>query len=118
MVHLILTSLPTEYGPFKISYNTHNDEWSFNDLLAKCVEEEERLKGERVSSAHMASHKDKHRSRPKKSVHSKGRIRRKPLERVQTLRRKSKSQSEGSSIKCFFCKKKGHKKVDCLKYKK
>ena len=28
LVHLILTSLPTEYEPFKISYNKHNDEWS------------------------------------------------------------------------------------------
>jgi hypothetical protein len=26
LLHLILTSLPLEYRPFKISYNTHNDE--------------------------------------------------------------------------------------------
>ena len=40
LVHLILTSLSIEYEPFKNSCNTHNDEWSSNDLLTKCVEEE------------------------------------------------------------------------------
>nr|XP_009780415.1 PREDICTED: uncharacterized protein LOC104229460 [Nicotiana sylvestris]XP_016439374.1 PREDICTED: uncharacterized protein LOC107765263 [Nicotiana tabacum] len=27
LVHFILNSLPAEYGPFKISYNTHKDKW-------------------------------------------------------------------------------------------
>jgi len=29
--------------PFKISYNTHKDKWSINELLSMCVQEEERL---------------------------------------------------------------------------
>jgi hypothetical protein len=44
LVHLILNSLPSQYGPFKISYNTHKDNWSINELLTVCVQEEERLK--------------------------------------------------------------------------
>ena len=44
LVHLILNSLPIEYGPFKISYNTHKEAWPVNELLAMCVQEEERLK--------------------------------------------------------------------------
>jgi hypothetical protein len=47
LVHFILNSLPTEYTPFKISYNTHKDKWSVNELLTMCVQEEERLKHEK-----------------------------------------------------------------------
>lgn len=37
IVHFVLNSLPTEYGPFKISYNTHKEKWSINELLTMCV---------------------------------------------------------------------------------
>jgi uncharacterized 2Fe-2S/4Fe-4S cluster protein (DUF4445 family) len=30
VVHFILNSLLAEYGPFKISYNTHKEKWSIN----------------------------------------------------------------------------------------
>jgi hypothetical protein len=30
LVHLILNSLPSQYGPLKVSYNTHKDNWSIN----------------------------------------------------------------------------------------
>lgn len=43
LVHYILNFLPFEYGPFKISYNTHKDKWSINELMTMCVQEEERL---------------------------------------------------------------------------
>jgi ionotropic glutamate receptor len=28
LVHYILSTLPQQYGPFKIFYNTHKDKWS------------------------------------------------------------------------------------------
>ncbi|XP_073046058.1 uncharacterized protein [Primulina eburnea] len=31
LVHYILCTLPQQYRPFKISYNTHKDKWSIND---------------------------------------------------------------------------------------
>ena len=31
LVHFILNTLPHQYGPFKISYNTHKDKWSMKD---------------------------------------------------------------------------------------
>ncbi|OIT26261.1 hypothetical protein A4A49_59320, partial [Nicotiana attenuata] len=37
LVHFILNSLPMEYGPFKITYNTHKNKWSINKLLTMCV---------------------------------------------------------------------------------
>ena len=33
--------LPIEYHLFKISYSTHKDEWSINELMIKCIQEEE-----------------------------------------------------------------------------
>ena len=57
VVHFILNSLPAEYGPFKISYNTHKEKWSINELLTMCVQEEERLKHENLERAYFVTHK-------------------------------------------------------------
>ena len=43
LVHFILNTLLSKYGSFKISYNTHKDKWSINELMTMCVQEEERL---------------------------------------------------------------------------
>jgi hypothetical protein len=36
LVHYILCTLPHQYGSFKISYNTHKNKWSVNELLTMC----------------------------------------------------------------------------------
>ena len=53
LVHYILNTLPSAYRPFKISYNTHKDKWSINELLNMCVQEEGRLIMEMGESARM-----------------------------------------------------------------
>jgi hypothetical protein len=55
LVHLILISLPSKYGPFKISYNIHKDNWSINELLNMCVQEKERLKHDKPKSVHLVA---------------------------------------------------------------
>ncbi|RVW40372.1 hypothetical protein CK203_092419 [Vitis vinifera] len=40
LMHFILNTLSPQYGPFKISYNTHKDKWSINELMTMCVQEE------------------------------------------------------------------------------
>ena len=37
LVHFILTSLPADYTAFKVSYMTHKEKWSVNELLNMCV---------------------------------------------------------------------------------
>ena len=54
-IHFILNSLPTEYGPFNISYNTHKEKWSINELLTMCVQEEGRLNQESIESAYLVT---------------------------------------------------------------
>lgn len=43
LVYLVLISLPTHFGQFKVSYNTQKDKWSLNELISHCVQEEERV---------------------------------------------------------------------------
>lgn len=44
LVHSALNSLPSHFSPFKISYNnTQKEKWTLNELIAQCVQEEERL---------------------------------------------------------------------------
>ncbi|XP_075077046.1 uncharacterized protein LOC142163802 [Nicotiana tabacum] len=89
LVHFILNSLHTEYDPFKISYNTHKDKWSINELLTMCVQEEERLKHETPKSVNMVTH-GKRNAKKGKSV---------PMK---------KKKSTFDKDACRFCKKKGH----------
>ncbi|XP_039829143.1 uncharacterized protein LOC120690526 [Panicum virgatum] len=48
LVHFIMTSLPSQYNAFKINYNTNKVIWSISELISYCVEEEERLKTEKM----------------------------------------------------------------------
>ena len=55
LVHYILNTLPKQYRPFKISYNTHKDKWNINELMTMCVQEEGRLLMEQGESAFLTS---------------------------------------------------------------
>ena len=103
LVHFILCTLPPQYGPFKISYNTHKDKWSINELLTMCVQEEGRLRmeeGEKVNLTIASSSKKR-----KDHIQEKGKGK---------FSAKPDIKKESS---CFFCKKKGHVKKDCIKFK-
>jgi hypothetical protein len=98
VVHFILNSLPVEYGPFKISYNTHKEKWSINELTMY-VQEEKRFKHENLESEYSVTHKKGKGAEIKWKKD--GQVSFKPY---------------GDKDAFFFCKKKGHKKNDCLKY--
>ncbi|GAV57329.1 UBN2_2 domain-containing protein [Cephalotus follicularis] len=55
LIHFIMTSLPVQFGPFKINYNTQKEKWKISELIAICVQEEERLKVEKPDFAHIAT---------------------------------------------------------------
>ena len=57
LVHFILTSLPADYTIFKVSYMTHKEKWSVNELLNMCVQEEGKLKQEKLKIVKLVSHK-------------------------------------------------------------
>ncbi|XP_065616106.1 uncharacterized protein LOC136061771 [Quercus suber] len=43
LVQFILNSLPPQYGPFQINYNTMKDKWNVNQLAIMLNQEEARL---------------------------------------------------------------------------
>ena len=94
LVHYILNTLPQQYSPFKISYNTHKDKWSINELLTMCVQEEGRLMMEEGENVNFTTFGKKRNDQAKR----KGNI---PIQRG--IKKES---------KCFF-----RKKNDCLKFK-
>ena len=111
LVHFILNTLPHQYRPFKISYNTHKDKWSINELMTMCVQEEEKLVMELGESAMLATTFGKNKRN----------------DTSQTYTSKSNQKGKGrippqadikKENKCFFCKRKGHVKKDCPKFKK
>ena len=101
LVHYILNTLPQQYGPFKISYNTHKDKWSINELLTVCVQDEGMLKMELGESALMTmERKDQNQAKKK----GKGKI--PPQGGIKKVNR------------CFFYKKNEHMKKGCTKFQK
>ncbi|RVW75685.1 hypothetical protein CK203_055223 [Vitis vinifera] len=53
LVHFIMTALPSQFGHFKINYNTQKDKWKMSELIAMCVQEEKKLKVEKPDVAHL-----------------------------------------------------------------
>ncbi|XP_059670879.1 uncharacterized protein LOC132316416 [Cornus florida] len=53
LIHFMMISLPAQFGPFKINYNTQKKKWKMSELIAMCVQEEERLKAEKPDMAHL-----------------------------------------------------------------
>ena len=53
LVQFILNSLPQEYGPFQINYNTIKDKWDVNELASKLTQEETRLKAQGIHSVNL-----------------------------------------------------------------
>jgi len=103
LVHYILNTLPPPYEPLKISYNTHKEKWSINELLTMCVQEEERLALEMngytlmtIVGKDMISNQAKEKGKAKI-----------PPERG--IKKKS---------KCSFCNMNGHIKKDCSEFQK
>ncbi|RVW59616.1 hypothetical protein CK203_100697 [Vitis vinifera] len=74
LVHFILNTLPPQYVPFKISYNTHKDKWSINELMTMCVQEEGRLMMEQGESAMLVTPKKEKKGKENLKLVRKGSI--------------------------------------------
>ncbi|VFQ75379.1 unnamed protein product [Cuscuta campestris] len=110
LVHFIMTSLPASFEAFKVNYNTQKVKWSMNELIAMCVQEEERLKLDKPDVAYLMT------ANPKKR---KGNVDKKEVSKVQKRDASASSSSKNSKGKsyCKFCRKEGHRQKDCQDFK-
>ncbi|XP_024968653.1 uncharacterized protein LOC112508102 [Cynara cardunculus var. scolymus] len=113
LVHFIMTSLPSQFGPFKINYNTQREKWKMSELIAMCVQEEERLKVEKPDIAHLTTTDSKKR---KGFPKGKGKIGDKFTPNKVPNTGASTSTFHGI-LKCKFYRNKGHTQRDCPKFK-
>ncbi|KAJ0733732.1 putative transcription factor interactor and regulator CCHC(Zn) family [Helianthus annuus] len=104
LVHFIITLLPSSFEAFKINYNTQKDKWTMSELVAMCVQEEERMRMDRTTDVANFTTSN---SKKRKNNHQ-----RKDASKVQ--RRNPNTSAPSSSknflgrIHCKFCKKAGH----------
>nr|ABW74556.1 copia-like pol polyprotein [Boechera divaricarpa] len=108
LVQFIMNSLPNEFSQFQVNYNTIKDKWNYKELKAMLVQEEGRLKmmKEQVANLVGLNRTSSSKGTPNAKVKGKGKS------FIKGPERQIKKE-----IKCFFCKKTGHFKKDCLKRK-
>ncbi|KAL6347706.1 hypothetical protein AAG906_026235 [Vitis piasezkii] len=110
IVHQALNTLPSSFSQIKTAYNTLNQSWGVNDLITKCVVEEEKLKREKNESAHLiALGKSNNQRDHKKSKNFK--------KSGSEKQKNGNGNAKNTDLKCYHCNKKGHKRVDCFKFK-
>ena len=100
LVHFIITSLSSQFGPLKINYNTQKNKWKMSELIAMCVQEEERLKVERPDMAHLTVANSSKKTFKK----GKGKKRKKGNDASHN------GIKEENKIQCHFFHKKGHER--------
>ncbi|KAD4983110.1 hypothetical protein E3N88_19781 [Mikania micrantha] len=109
LVHFIMTSLPASYEAFKINYNTQKEKWMMNELIAMCVQVEERQKLEKPDVAYLMATGSKKR---KNNTHREA----SKVPKSNTGASSSSNNSNGKPY-CKFCRKVGHKQKDCPDFK-
>ncbi|KAJ7975971.1 Retrovirus-related Pol polyprotein from transposon TNT 1-94 [Quillaja saponaria] len=121
VVHHSLNSLPLDFSQIKTAYNTQNESWTINDLISKCVAEEDKIKKEKSETALFVSH-----SKPSFTKGGQGKSKSTHHKKTQDAKghgtgQKSVVDGPKAAIKkditCFFCKKRGHVKADYFKLK-
>ena len=109
IVQFILNSLPSEYGPFQMNYNTMKDKWHVHELHSMLVQEETGLKNQGIHSINYvtnqgAGKKRKHANKGKEPP------------KYEELAFKIHKKGPKVDI-CHFCKKTGHFQKDCPRRK-
>ncbi|GAV62998.1 UBN2 domain-containing protein [Cephalotus follicularis] len=117
IVHQALNTLPPEFSIIKTNYNSQDESWSINDLISRVVAEEEKLKKEKGQVALYVAGSNSYKGKKSKTYTNKVAhgTTKEPGQSSNMGPNKVSFKKNGDH--CFFCKKKGHMKKDCLKYK-
>ena len=111
LVQFIINSLPPEYGPFHMNYNTMKDKWNVNELQCMLIQEEARLKKRGNHSINLMGQRGAGKKPEKKN--EKGKQGPLKINESSVLIHKK----ERKVVQCRFCRKLGHYKNNCQKRK-
>ncbi|CAL8112807.1 unnamed protein product [Prunus armeniaca] len=109
MVHFAINSLPNVFRHLKSTYVDQKEIWTITDLISICVQEEQNIRKEKAEEHVNFVHKAKPKA--------------KEIVKNKTAGKKNKKEEDSKGLnpvglKCFFCKKFGHMKRDCRRYKR
>ncbi|KAK3138358.1 hypothetical protein QOZ80_5AG0367760 [Eleusine coracana subsp. coracana] len=117
LVHFIMSPLPPKFSPFMINYNAMKVKWGVDEMIAMCVQEEERVKAERID------HINQFKTSPKKQYKKFMKEILKPKKpqfkyKGKCLKQSQQKKPQGNPDKdnddekkddwCHFCGKSGH----------
>ncbi|XP_057955084.1 uncharacterized protein LOC131149049 [Malania oleifera] len=109
LIQFILNSLPTEYGPFQMNYNTVKDKWNVHELHSMLVQEETQLNNKEIHSIHYVNNQG---AEKKAKKHGKGKGSLKDNESFSHIQKKVSSKD-----KCCFYGKPRHYQKYCFNWK-
>ena len=90
-----------------MSYNTQKDKWTLNELISHCVQEEERIKKDKIESVHLTLTPQKKKMKSAKDSNK---------DTVEGISKQKKRKTQDKEFNCYFCKKVGHIKKECPKF--
>ncbi|KAI3470069.1 hypothetical protein Pfo_026732 [Paulownia fortunei] len=111
LVQFIIDSLPPEYSPFQINYNTIKDKWNVSELQSMLIQEEARLKKQCIHSINLVNQS----GAKKNPITKNGKGNKGPLKINGSSAQIHKKERKNDA--CRFCRKPGHYQKDCLKRK-
>ncbi|XP_068331583.1 uncharacterized protein [Pyrus communis] len=108
LVHLALNSLPPKYSQLKRTYITLQEKWDLNELIAIYVHEEQNIRQDKNKKLVNVVQ----RVNPASSLNDRDN----PPQRNNNRGARRVNRAIGK--KCFICKKVGHQKTECTRYKR
>ena len=111
LMQFIINSLPSQYAPFQMGYNTIKEKWNVHELHNLLIQEEARLKKQGVHSINLMDQQEAETKPKKKNGKGKQGLHKVNVSSTQVYKKEHKND------KCHFCKKPGHYQKDCLKHK-
>ena len=122
LVHFIMTSHPSpKIEVFKVNYNLLTEKWNVSELIAKCVQEEERQKADNKDQVNLVGQGKRRNHGDPKSKKKLNFLKAKKhdFKKTNTANAEESTSTDGGTKgpKCHFCKNFGHIRKDCDGFK-
>ncbi|CAL8993086.1 unnamed protein product, partial [Prunus brigantina] len=107
MVHFAINSLPSTFKHLRSTYVAQKEKWTVTDLISICVQEEQNMKKDKTEEKINMVQNSFRRDFGKGKIVGK-----------KNKEEKLTKELKPNGLKCYFCKKLGHMKRNCDKYKR